>query len=176
MKTRKLFIGSVSFLTMACILVLMLQALNWLPSLITPGHAKRYDSIEALRQSLGIKNVPVPTYFTENISWPPSLIIAQDNPYPSLAIEFDSSDSSENMLFIVRSPQNKDPLLEASVDTVNEEVPYELDGKSVLLVTGICRESKPCSMITWEESGQQTSVLLYSSPFELIKIVESMHH
>ena len=59
---------------------------------------------------------------------------------------------------------------------LKEKTKYMLKGKAALLEVGICGKGEACSRMTWQEDGLNFTVLLMSSPFELIKVAESMIH
>jgi len=175
MKAKRFVIRTFTFLVMAGILAIALHALNWVPELFRPGLAKAYPDVETAGRVLGIKNVPVPSYFPENISWPPSTVVAQNYPYPAILLQFNSEETSEQIMVITRTTGGKRPLLKTSVEDIVEQSRADLNGQEATLVTGTCEEDRPCSLITWQAEGQQTSVLLYERPFELIRIAQSIH-
>jgi hypothetical protein len=57
---------------------------------------------------------------------------------------------------------------------VIESVSYPVKGRNALLRVGVCQRNEPCSGITWKEGQYTIHVLAKSTPFELIKIAESM--
>ncbi len=62
-----------------------------------------------------------------------------------------------------------------TLSEVKEQTQYRLKGRNVLLQVGTCDNEMPCSRMTWrEDNGSHYTVLLTSSPFELIRIAESM--
>jgi hypothetical protein len=175
MQIRRFAIRTFTFVVMAGILAVALHTLNWVPELFRPGLAKAYPDIETAGSALGIRNIPVPTYFPENITWPPSTVVAQSYPYPAILLQFTAHETSDDIMVITRTPEGKRPLLKTAVDDIVEQSRADLNGNSAALVTGTCRQERPCSLITWSDAGQQTSVLLYERPFELIKIAQSIH-
>jgi len=174
MKIKRFVIRTFTFMVMVGVLALALHALNWVPELFRPGLVKAYQDVDTAGRALGIKNIPVPTYFPENITWPPSAVIAQNYPYPAILLQFTSQDTSDKLLVITRNPTSKQPLLKTSVEDISEQSKASLNGTDAILITGTCGTGRPCSLITWDAAGQQTSVLLYERPFELIKIAQSI--
>lgn len=173
-KKRSVIKGAWSFLVMAGVLVVLLSILNWFPTVIWPGTVREYASIEAVQRELGLRDIPLPTYFPENITWPPSRIIAQEHPYPALGLEFSSDTIEGNALVITRTPVGKHPLLHARVSDTDEVAAYDLGGKKAELRTGTCNGTL-CSLMVWDEGGMRNRVLLLDEPFELIEITRSMH-
>ncbi len=165
-------------LVMAGAVVGLLAAMNRLPSLIREDFPRQYGSIEEVKRSLGLDNVLAPAYFPEGISWPPSLIIAQKKPYKSVTMEFKKARTPDTALmvtesFVTRSDAEPQRI---RLSELKEESRYQLKGKTALLQVGTCEGSMSCSRISWQDNGLHCTVLLMSSPFELIRIAESMIH
>lgn len=163
---------------MAGVVVTLLATANWLPSLKQRGFARQYGSIEEAKGSLGLKHILVPAYFPEGISWPPSLILAQNKPYKAVVMEFKRAETMETALIVIQSDlRGSDTQLQRiRLSELKEESQYRLKGQSALLQVGTCDNGTPCSRIAWQDSGLHCTVLLMAPPFELIKIAESMIH
>ena len=178
LKMSKKARGLLLMLAMTGLSVLFLAAANWLPSLMQQGFARPYDSIEEAKRSLGLDTVLVPGYFPEGITWPPSFVLAQKKPYKAVVMEFKEAKAMDAALLVIQSSwQGSDAQLQRiRMSEVKEETQYRLKGEKVLLQVGTCESRMPCSRITWQdkESGLYCTVLLLSSPFELIRIAESM--
>ncbi len=162
---------------MAALVVMLLALLNWLPSLIRDDFVRKYDSIEEAARSLRLDNkVLFPKYFPEGISWPPSLILAQNKPYKAIVIEFKETETMETVLIVIQSSlkDNNAHLQRITIKKVSEETEFNLKGKSALLQVGTCETPVTCSRMTWQDNGLYFTVLLMSPPFELIKVAESM--
>jgi hypothetical protein len=177
LKMSKALRGLLLMLVIAGLAVAFLAAANWLPSLMQTGFARQYDSIEEAKRSLGLDTVLVPGYFPEGITWPPSFILAQKKPYKAVVMEFKEAKAMDAALIVIQSSwQGSDAQLQRiRMSEVKEETQYRLKGKKVLLQVGTCENRMPCSRMTWrEDNGFHYTVLLTSSPFELIRIAESM--
>ena len=168
--------GLLWILVLAAMAVGLLAAVNWLPSLMQLDFARQYDSIEEAKRAGGLDTVLVPAYFPEGISWPPSLILAQKKPYQAVVMEFREAEATETVLIVVQSSlQGNDAQLQRiRLSEVKEETEYRLKEKRALLQIGTCDNGMPCSRMTWQDGALRCTVLLMSSPFELIKIAESM--
>lgn len=168
--------GLLLMLLMTGLIVALLAAVDWLPTLRQKGFARQYASIEEARQALGLDNVRVPAYFPEGITWPPSLILAQKNPFTAVVMEFKEADAKETALIVIQSSSNGSDgrLQRITMPQVKEETRYRLKGTMVLLQVGTCDNETPCSRISWQDNGFYRTVLLMSSPFEVIRIAESM--
>lgn len=177
-KTGNTLRGLLWMLALMMLAVLFLAALNWLPSLREGGFARQYDSIEEAARALQLNTIVVPTYFPEGIRWPPSFILAQKKPYQALVMEFKEAKTKETALIVIQSSLlgSGEQLQRISLSQMKEETQYRLKGRVVLLQVGTCDNGKQCSKMTWQDNGHSYTIILMSSPFELIRIAESMIH
>lgn len=177
-KNEKTMRGLLLMLVIAGLAVAFLAAANWLPALMQKGFARQYDSIEEAKRSLGLDAVLVPGYFPEGITWPPSFILAQKKPYKAVVMEFREAEAMDAALIVIQSSWHGSDvqLQRIRLSGVKEETQYRLKGRNVFLQVGTCDNGMPCSRMTWQDkdSGLHCTVLLMSSPFELIRIAESM--
>ncbi len=175
---RKTLRGLLLMIVMGGLVVVLLAAANWLPSRMQKGFARQYGSIEEAKRSLGLDRVVAPAYFPEGITWPPSFILAQKKPYKAVVMEFRGAGAAGTALIVIQSaaPGADAQLQRITLSGLKEETQYRLKGKMVLLQVGTCDKEKTCSRMTWQDNGLRYSVLLLSSPFELIRIAESMIH
>ncbi len=157
------------------ILVLGLKFFNWLPLMVQVESMREYQDLEDVKGALQIQTIFVPSYFPQNLSWPPSKILAQGKPYPAVVMEFERTTGKETMLLISQStspdflPGDKIKIIH-----VKESVSYVIKGRNATLKVGECRRDDPCSAISWKEGELRIHVLAKSTPFELIRIAESM--
>ena len=178
-RTWKIVQGLLWIIVMTAVVVMILALMNWLPSLISEDFVRRYDSIEEATQSLDFKDKAiVPKYFPEGISWPPSLILAQKKPYKAIVIEFREAEAMNTVLIIVLSSlhDSTNRLQRIIMTDLKEKTEFMLKGKNAHLEVGTCDNGVTCSRINWQENSLHFTVLLMSSPFELIKVAESMTH
>ena len=164
-----------SFSAGVAILVLGLKFFNWLPLMVQVDSMRGYKDLEEVRGALQIRTIFVPSYFPQHLNWPPSRILAQRKPFPAVIMEFEKMTSKDTMLLISQStsedflPEEKIRLLK-----VEENVTYSLKGREALLRVGVCQWNEPCSVISWKEGEYKIHVFAISTPFELIRIAESM--
>ncbi len=157
------------------ILIFGLKFFNWLPLMVQTDSMRGYPDLEEVRGSLRFETILVPSYFPQHLSWPPSRILAQGKPYPAVVMEFEKMVSKDIMLVISQStsedfvPGEKIRFLQ-----VKESVAYSLKGREAFLRVGVCQRDEACSGISWKEGEYRIHVLAMSTPFELIKIAESM--
>ena len=158
------------------VVVVTLVALNWLPSLAQKDFARQYSSIDEARRSTGLTTVPIPSYFPEGISWPPSFIVAQKRPYQAIAMEFRENASNKTSLILIQSasPEAETQFQRIRFLEIKEETKYRLKGMPAILRIGRCDNGMSCGRLAWQQDGIYHFVLYVSSPFELIKVAESM--
>jgi len=164
-----------SFTFMIGLLILALKVINWIPLALHQDAVRRYNTIEEVRSALNRKDLYVPSYFPQQISWPPSAILAQNKPFFAMVMEFTRADKRNTALVISQS-EGKALNVENPIElhVVTEKVPYTIKGRDAVLTVGSCDNDEPCSGITWIEGKYTMTVLMKSTPFELTKIVESM--
>ncbi|MCK9419075.1 MAG: hypothetical protein M0R70_06830 [Nitrospirae bacterium] len=177
-KIGKTLSGLLLMLALVFLAVVFLAAMNWLPSLREEGFARQYNSIEDAKRTLKLNDILVPAYFPEGLRWPPSFILAQKKPYQAVVMEFKDAKTKETSLIVIQSSLSGSDgqLQRIRLSHDREETRYRLKNKSVLLQVGMCDNGMRCSKMTWQDNGLFYTVLLTSSPFELIRIAESMIH
>ena len=172
---NKTFSGSLAFALVIAIIVILLKIMNWVPLSLQQETIRRYGTVDEVRAALLTKDLSVPSYFPQQITWPPSLILAQGKPYFASVMEFTRADTGEIALVIFQSEGEtlrvEDPI---EITVIKEKVRYAMRGREAMLTVGTCRNDEPCSGITWQEGRYTMTVLMKSTPFELTKIVESM--
>jgi hypothetical protein len=172
----KTVIGFLTFGLAVAAIIVLLKIMNVLPLTVQHNTLRQYESIEQVRSMLNIRDIYIPSYFPEEIRWPPSKILAQDKPFQALLMEFKRAGKDEVVLVLSQSrggTLKSENSLEPSA--IKETVPFLLRDSTVVLTVGECEDRKPCSMITWNEGGYLISASMRSAPFELTKIVASMH-
>jgi len=161
-------------IAVAAVLV-TLKTLNWLPTILQKDMLRRFDSIEEVRAKLNMRDVYVPSYFPESITWPPSEILAQTKPYPAVLIIFHAPKTRDATLVI--SQAVSDAFTDNSLIPlvrIARAVPYDLKNRKALLEVGTCANTEPCSRLSWTENSYRIRLVMKAPPFELIKIAESM--
>jgi len=174
---RKAF-GFLAFAAGLAILVIALKALNWLPLIAQKDLMRRYGDFEEMRTTLGIREVFVPSYFPEEFRWPPTGILAQGKPYPAVIMEFERSGEGKarevGMMIYQAADDGFAPGGPMALSRVRERATYPLKGRSAVLEVGSGVNGEPCSRISWREKDVRITVLARLTPFELMKVAESM--
>lgn len=174
---KKSLPGYLFFAVAIIALIVLLRFLNWLPLSVDKGIARKYSSLEEVRTELNIKEIYAPSYFPENLAWPPYEIIAQTEPFISVTMKFRRTDRTSGFLVICQSEAAAPPAdALPRMSQIRESVTYPLKGRQALLEVGVCRDNEPCSRMTWLEGVYRIAVAVESPPFELIRISESMLH
>ena len=166
-----------SFAVTLAVVVGLLKVLNWAPGALEPGLLARYPSIDVAVSRLGIRQVYVPAYFPESLSWPPAEILAQSKPYQAVVMEFVRAGDGQTALVISQAANRLfQPDVAIPFRTVSETVPLDLKGRKARLEASVCSDRSACSRIQWDE-GEIHIVLTMKAPaVELIRIAESMLH
>ncbi len=163
------------FLAAAAATLATLKVLGWLPEVLQKETLRPYPSIEEVLSRPGLRDVRVPSYHPQGISWPPARILAQTKPYPAVLLLYESAAGGGTSLAISQAASSRFPFRPVlkMVET-REKVPYRLKGRDALLEVGLCGREQPCSRISWKEGETHIAVSMRSAPFELIRIAESM--
>jgi hypothetical protein len=178
MSVKRTASGFLAFAAGLAILVIALKALNGLPLIAQKDLMRRYGDFEEMRTSLGIRDVLVPSYFPEDFRWPPTGILAQGKPYPAVIMEFERSkegkDRGVGMMIYQSVEDSFTPGGPMAISRVRERATYPLKGRSAILDVGFCGTDEPCSRISWREKNVRITVLALLTPFEVMKVAESM--
>ncbi|HAM52238.1 MAG TPA: hypothetical protein DCP92_16670 [Nitrospiraceae bacterium] len=177
MSVREKIFGGFSFAILIAGVIIALKIMNWLPTAFQEGVMKRYDSIEQVRAALNIKEIYIPTYFPQSLTWPPSLILAQSKPFEAVIIGFNSVGKDDITLIISQSAASGfSPDEKIKLVHIKDLIKYSLKGRDALIEVGTDKNGALCSRIAWIEGNFRIRVTLKSTPFDLIKIAESMVH
>ena len=170
--------GALAFAAGLAILVIALKALNWVPLIAQKELMRRYGDFEEMQTELGIRQVFVPSYFPEDFRWPPTGILAQRKPYPAVIMEFARSGEGKNrevgMMIYQAARDDFSPGGPLVLSRIREQATYPLRGRSAVLEVGVDVKGEPCSRISWREKDVRITVLALLTPFELMKVADSM--
>jgi hypothetical protein len=167
-----------NYLLFAAGVVLLLGGLKlagWLPLMAQKDLLRKYKTVEDVKSELGIREIYVPSYFPQNLSWPPSTVLAQGKPFPALVMEFGQIEGTSAGLVISQSLSDTfrtDGKIR--IVQLKEKVRYPLKGRDSLLEVGTSAGGEPCARVSWREGNYHITVTARSTPFELIKVAESM--
>jgi hypothetical protein len=173
---RKRLRSFLSFAVIIAILIAALKIINWVPMAIQEGTIRKYDSIEDVRLKLKIRDLYVPSYFPQSLSWPPAEILAQSKPFTAIIMEFKRVKKGDVALIISQADTSGDftPDMKIKAAHIRETIHYPLKGREAVLEVGICKNDEPYSKISWNEGKYKITVIMKSMPQELIRIAESM--
>lgn len=172
---KKKILGFLYFVIMIITIILVLKIINWIPVALQKGLIRKYSTLDDVKSKLSIKEVYIPSYFTENFSWPPSEILAQSKPFQAVAMEFRHARNKEVALVITQaSVEWFNPDRKITISQIKERVDYNLKGRNAVLEIGFCKKNEPCSRMSWKEGNYYVNVLMKAEPIDLIKISESI--
>jgi len=163
------------FAAAVAILLAGLKLAGWMPLLAQRDLMRKYKSVEDVKAELSIREIYVPSYFPQNLSWPPSAVLAQGKPFPALIMEFGQTEGTSAGLVISQSLSDTfrtDGKIRMA--QLKEKVRYPLKGRDSTLEVGTCSSGEPCSRVSWKEGNTHITVMARSTPLELIKVAESM--
>jgi hypothetical protein len=152
-----------------------LKLAGWLPLMAQKDLLRKYNTVEDVKSELGIREVFVPSYFPQDLSWPPSAVLAQGKPFPALIMEFGRIEGASAGLVISQSLSERfraDGKIRFA--QLKEKVRYPLKGRDSTLEVGTGPGGDPCARVSWKEGNYHITVTARSTPFELIKVAESM--
>jgi hypothetical protein len=173
---RKKIFSFVSFAFTVIILVLVLKLVNWLPLSFEKGEMRKYKTVDDIRTELRLSQIYTPTYFPENIKWPPSEIFAQRRPFVMIMMHFTHSDTRNLALSIyqVDADAHFDPSKDREILYVKKEIPVLIKNTEGSLVMAVCRPKDICNRLSWEAGPYRVTLISDYKPERLIKIAESM--
>lgn len=167
--------GLFAFAAAVAVMLVAMKAANWAPSAVQPDLARKYRDLDEVKTSLNIRGIIVPSYFPQNLKWPPSAILAQGRPFQAVVMEFEQIGTRETVMVISQSLSDRfraDDKIR--ITETKERLPYSLKGRNSVLEIGFCGKGEACSRISWKEGQYHVDVMSKSPPFELIKVAESM--
>jgi hypothetical protein len=140
----KYFYFLLSIVSLLCFLLL----LNVLPLYFDKALLREYANINELQISLKIQKLPIPTYLTENIKWPPSKILGQSTPYLAIILGFASAIDNETILYFSMS-ENKNFKYPNNIILQNNSKTFSINinNRPALIKAGLCEDNINCSEI-----------------------------
>ncbi len=175
MTTRPISSRLVSFGIGIAILVGATMAVNRVPVTVQGDLLRKYDSIDAVNAGLPSLAIYAPSYFPEDLRWPPSRVLAQGRPFPAVLMEFEGRTSGRPELVICQSAGGAFPPGDKlRLAKVGEKTPYNLKGRDARLEVGVCGDGARCSRVAWTEGAFRIDVTGRSTPLDLIRVAESM--
>jgi hypothetical protein len=161
------------FLTVAAVVV-TLGILNWLPLVVQKETLRPYGSVDEVRSKLNRRDLRVPSYFPQNIAWPPATVLGQAVPYPAVVMVFNRTGGTEHALVVAQAESDDFSGSYIRLTQVKQKVAYPLKGRQALLEVGNCGSPDPCSRLSWREGRSRIELTMKASPVDLVPIAESM--
>ncbi len=162
------------FLTVVAV-VITLRILNWVPLVVQKETLRRYDSVDEVRSKLSRKDLRVPSYFPQTITWPPAVVLGQGIPYPAVVMVFNKENSKDAALVLVQAESEDFPGSGyIRFSHIKEKVIYQLKGRRAVLEVGNCSSEDTCSRLSWYEGRSRIELTMKAPPVDLLPIAESM--
>jgi hypothetical protein len=163
------------FFMALALLVGVLALLNRVPGLFQKDLMRRYRDIEEVRARLSIPEIYVPSYYPQDLGWPPSTIMAQGRPFPALVMEFSRAGTGDTVLVVSQAASESFVFDEKiGIARIKEQARHSLKGRDAILSVGVGKKGEPCSRISWREGRYRVVVTARSTPLELIEVAGSM--
>jgi len=167
--------GIFAFASAVAVLIVAMKIFNWVPSLAQPDLLKKYRNLDEVKVALNLRDIIIPSYFPQNLKWPPSTILAQGKPFPAVVMEFEQDITKDTSLVISQSlSDNFRADGKIRVVQLKERVNYPLKGRNAVLEVGFGSKGEMVSRVFWKEGKYWIHVMSKSPPFELLKVAESM--
>ncbi|MBF8257921.1 MAG: hypothetical protein HW377_295 [Actinobacteria bacterium] len=167
--------GIFAFASAVAVLIVAMKIVNWVPSLAQPDLLKKYRNLDEVKTGLNMRDIIIPSYFPQNLKWPPSTILAQGKPFQAVVMEFEQDVTKDTSLVISQSlSENFRADGKIRLVQLKEKVNYSLKGRNVVLEVGFGSKGEMCSRVFWKEGKYWVHVMSKSPPMELLKVAESM--
>src|SRR5512145_3511793 len=148
-----------SFAIGVLILVGATMAVNRVPVLVQGDLLREYDSFDAVSAGLPALPIYVPSYYPQDLRWPPSRILAQGRPFPAVLMEFQGRRSGRTVLVISQSARAKfSPDDKVRIVKIKEKTSYVLKGRDARLEVGVYGDGASCSRIAWTQGAYRIDV------------------
>ncbi len=165
-----------SFIFSVLIILGVLKLLNWVPLAIQKEDLRKYRTIEEVQARLQLREIFIPTYFPEEISWPPAQIFGQKKPFVLVIMHFMQTGTRNPVLSIYQTDVRADfePPFDTDILYKKKQSSVFIKDRQGILETAVCRRREICNKLSW--SNKQFSIILLSHlpANELLKIAESM--
>ena len=154
--------AAVTFLITTGLVIAVLTALNWIPSLIAPEEFRRYSSLEAAKKSLDLHAVYLPVFLPEdlNLESRPSEVFAQTRPFQLVIMHFRFRNTREIGLSIHQVAVGAEHHIDSKIRLIqiSQQNRVSLKGRDALLISALCDNDSPCSQISWTEASNTLTV------------------
>lgn len=152
-----------------------LMLFNWLPRAVQKGSLRHYGTLDEVKADLTLKKVYVPSYFPQDLSWPPSAIVAQRRPFTLVVMHFrHPGERGVGMVIEQRSASARGyPDTALVLETVTQQGHVDIKNRDGTLARGLCGGSA-CARISWREGDFLLTVTLKGTERDIIRIARSM--
>lgn len=161
---------------MVLVVAVILNLLNWVPTIFQGEGVRRYKTIEDLKSELKLGKLFLPSYFPQYLIWPPSEIYGRRKPAKMVLMHFTNYDGKDVVLSVMQADSADPRPIKSRIDPVitRKREGILIKGKRGELCLALCAGGEPCNSVTWESEGYTFTIIAKDSVEELRKIAESM--
>jgi hypothetical protein len=164
------------FGVMIIAVAVMLNLLNWVPTVFQKEGVKKYKTIEDAKGELKMSDLLLPSYFPQYLIWPPSEIFGRRRPAKMVLMHFINYDRKDTVLSVMQAETADPHPIKSRIEPVKTRKREGILIKGIRgeLSLGLCAGGEPCNSVTWESDGYTFTIIAKDSVEELRKIAESM--
>ena len=161
---------------MVAVFAVILNLLNWVPTIFQKEGVRKYKTIEEVKGELKLNRLFLPSYFPQYLIWPPSEIYGRKKPAKMVLMHFVNYDRKDVVLSVMQAESSDPHPLRSRIEPVKtrKRDAILIKGRRGELSLALCSGGEPCNSVTWEEDGYTFTIIAKDSVQELLKIAESM--
>lgn len=166
----------VIFGAMVVAVTVVLNVLNWVPTIFQREGVRKYKTVEDAKVELKLSKIFLPSYFPQYLTWPPSEIYGRRKPAKMVLMHFISYDRKDVVLSVMQAESRDPHPLKSRIEPIKIRKREEIliKGRRGELSLALCAGGEPCNSVTWESEGYTFTIIAKDSVEELLKIAESM--
>jgi len=166
----------IMFGAMVVAVAVMLDLLNWVPTVFQKEGVRKYKTIEDVKGDLKLSKLFLPSYFPQYLIWPPSEIYGRRKPAKMVLMHFINYDRKDVVLSVMQAESSDPHPLKSRIEPVKtrKREGVLIKGRRGELSLALCAGGEPCNSVTWESEGYTFTVIAKDSVKELLKIAESV--
>ena len=164
------------FAIMIVALVVMLDLLNWVPTIFQKEGVRKYKTIEDAKAELKLSKLFLPSYFPQYLMWPPSEIYGRRKPAKMVLMHFVNYERKDVVLSLMQAESSDPHPLKSRIEPVKtrKREGILIKGRRGELSLALCAGGEPCNLVTWASEGYTFTIIAKDSVQELLKIAESV--
>lgn len=154
---------------------LFLRTCNFLPLALDQRGMRRYSSLEDVERVLQVRQIILPSYFPDDIAWPPREIIAGRVPDAIIILHFEHQRTGDLIMALaqIQGEQPLPPLRLAPVVSLGSQPIVHDEWKGVLEL-GLCEDRKPCNTLDLRQGTHRIRITARLAQGALSKMAKSL--